>query len=108
MIADLVARTGGEAERLVHALRSQGYRVHAVPTVQTEAVELDSRSLASYDWVVFTSTRGVDALAELPTGPRFAAVGPETAKALRARGVEPAYVPAAAHSAELGQTLPDV
>src|SRR5260370_19886374 len=108
MIADLVARTGGEVDRLVHARRSQGYRVHAVPTVQTEAVELDSRSLASYDWVVFTSARGVGALAELPTGPRFAAVGPGTAKALRARGVEPAYVPAAADGAELGQTLPHV
>ena len=108
MIAVVVTRPGGESDPLVHALRQRGYRVHAVPTVQTEAVELDSRSLASYNWVVFTSARGVDALAELPSGPSFAAVGPETANALRARGVEPAYVPAAADGAELGQTLPDV
>jgi uroporphyrinogen III methyltransferase/synthase len=108
MIAVLVTRPGGDADPLVHALRSRGYRVHAVPTVQTEAVELDLRSLASYNWVVFTSARGVDALAELPSGPSFAAVGPETAKALRARGVEPAYVPAVADGAELGKTLPDV
>jgi uroporphyrinogen III methyltransferase/synthase len=108
MIAVLVTRPGGESDPLVQALRQRGYRVHAVPTVQTEAVVLDLRSLASYDWVVFTSARGVDALAELPTGPRFAAVGPETAKALRARGVEPAYVPATADGANLGTKLPDI
>jgi uroporphyrinogen III methyltransferase/synthase len=108
MIAVLVTRPGGESDPLVHALRQRGYRVHAVPTVQTEAVELDSRSLASFDWVVFTSARGVDAVDELPFGARFAAVGFETASALRARGVEPAHVPATAVGADLGETLPDV
>ncbi len=108
MIAVLVTRPGGESDPLVQALRQRGYRVHAVPTLQAEAVVLDLRSLASYDWVVFTSARGVDALAELPTGPRFAAVGPETAKALRARGVEPEYVPATADGANLGTKLPDI
>src|SRR6266849_8387243 len=94
VIAVLVTRPGGESDPLVQALRQRGYLVHAVPTVQTEAVVLDLRSFASYDWVVVTSARGVDALAELPAGPRFAVVGTETAKALRARGVEPAHVPA--------------
>ena len=108
MIAVLVTRPGGESDPLVQALRQRGYRVYAVPTVQTEAVVLDLRSLASYDWVVFTSSRGVEALAGLPTGPRFAAVGPETAKALRARGVEPAHVPARADGANLGRWLPDI
>jgi uroporphyrinogen III methyltransferase/synthase len=108
MIAVLVTRPGGELDPLVQALRQRGYRVHAVPTVQTEAVELESRSLASFDWVVFTSARGVDAVDELPFGSRFAAVGPETARALRARGVEPAHVPATADGADLGRTLPEV
>jgi uroporphyrinogen III methyltransferase / synthase len=108
MTAVLVTRPGGESDPLVQALRQRGYRVHAVPTVQTETLQLDSRSLASYDWVVFTSARGVDALAELPSGPSIAAVGPETAKALRARGVEPAHVPDTADGADLGKTLPDV
>jgi uroporphyrinogen III methyltransferase / synthase len=108
MIAVLVTRPGGESDPLVQAVRQRGYRVHAVPTVQTESVELDPGLLASYDWVVFTSARGVDALAALPSGPRFAAVGTETAKALRARGVEPAHVPATAGGANLGKTLPDI
>lgn len=108
MIAVLVTRPGGELDPLVQALRQRGYRVHAVPTVQTETVELDSRSLASFDWVVFTSARGVEAVDELPFGSRFAAVGPETANALRARGVEPAHVPATADGADLGRSLPDI
>jgi uroporphyrinogen III methyltransferase / synthase len=108
MIAVLVTRPGGELDPLVQALRQRGYRVHAVPTMQTEAVDLDSRSLASFDWVVFTSARGVDAVDELPFGSRFAAVGPESAKALRARGVEPAHVPVKTDGADLGESLPDV
>jgi uroporphyrinogen III methyltransferase/synthase len=108
VIAVLVTRPGGESDPLVEALRQRGYRVHAVPTVKTETIELDPGSLAQYDWVVFTSAPGVEAIAELPSGPRFAAVGPETANALRARGAEPAHVPATADGADLGRTLPDV
>jgi len=108
MIAILVTRPGGESDPLVQALRRRGYRVHAVPTMQTESADLNPQSLADYDWIVLTSTRGVKALADLPAGPRFAAVGSETARALRARGVEPSHVPANAGGADLGDTLPDV
>jgi uroporphyrinogen III methyltransferase/synthase len=108
MIAILVTRPGGESDPLVHALRRRGYRVHAVATVQTEPMDFNAGSLASCDWIVLTSVRGVKALAELPPGPRFAAVGSETARALRARGVEPSHLPGRADGADLGDTLPDV
>ncbi|MHB8587395.1 MAG: uroporphyrinogen-III synthase [Candidatus Dormibacteraceae bacterium] len=108
MIAVLVTRPDGESDPLVHALRRRGYRVHAVPMVQTEPVDFNAGSLAGCDWIVLTSARGVKALADLPTGPKFAAVGPETARALRARGVEPSHVPGRADGADLGDTLPDV
>ncbi len=108
MIAVLVTRPDGESDPLVHALRRRGYRVHAVPMVQTEPVDFNSGSLAGCDWIVLTSARGVKALADLPSGPKFAAVGPETARALRARGVEPSHVPGRADGADLGDTLPDV
>jgi uroporphyrinogen III methyltransferase/synthase len=108
MIAVLVTRPDGESDPLVHALRKRGYRVHAVPMVQTEPVDFSVASLAGCDWIVLTSARGVKALANLPAGPKFAAVGPETARALRARGVEPAHVPGRADGADLGDTLPDV
>jgi uroporphyrinogen III methyltransferase / synthase len=108
MIAVLVTRPDGESDPLVHALRKRGYRVHAVPMVQTEPVDFNVRALEGCDWIVLTSARGVKALTDLPTGPKFAAVGPETARALRARGVEPSHVPGRADGADLGDTLPDV
>jgi uroporphyrinogen-III synthase len=108
VIAVLVTRPDGESDPLVHALRRRGYRVHAVPMVQTEPVDFNAASLADCDWIVLTSARGVKALVTLPTGPRFAAVGPETARALRARGVEPSHVPGRADGADLGDTLPEV
>jgi uroporphyrinogen III methyltransferase/synthase len=108
LIALLVTRPGGESDPLVQALRQRGYRVHAVPTMETVLVDFSPKPLATSDWIVVTSAQGVLALSELPAGPRYAAVGQETARALRARGVEPAHVPARADGADLGETLPDV
>ncbi|GAC1644526.1 MAG: hypothetical protein NVS9B11_14930 [Candidatus Dormibacteraceae bacterium] len=108
MIAILVTRPEGPSDTLVQALRQKGYRVHAVPTMQTEPVDFNPQLLADSDWIVLTSVRGVQSLTSLPSGPRYAVVGPETAKALRARGIEPAHIPAHADGADLGETLPDV
>jgi len=108
MIAILVTRPEGPSDTLVQALRQRGYRVHAVPTMQTEPVDFNPQLLADCDWIVLTSVRGVQSMTELPSGPKFAAVGPETARALRARGVDPSYIPALADGADLGDTLPDV
>ena len=108
MITVLVTRPGGEGDPLVQALRQRGYRVHAVPTVATDAVELAGRSLETFDWIVLTSARGLEAIEKLPSSPKFAVVGPETANALRARGVEPSYIPARADGADLGNSMPDV
>jgi uroporphyrinogen-III synthase len=106
--AVLVTRPGGEADPVVGALEAVGYRVHAVPTVATQPLDFDRPDLARYDWVVVTSAAGVDALAELPAGPRWAAVGSATARALRARGVEPDLVPNEANGLALANALPDV
>lgn len=108
MTAILVTRPDGEADPLVGALKAVGYRVHAVPTVATQPLELDRPDLAGYDWVVVTSAAGVDALAEVPAGARWAAVGSATARALRARGVEPVLVPDKANGLALADALPDV
>ena len=108
MISILVTRPEGPVDTLVQALQQHGYRVHAVPTMQTEPVDFDPQALADCDWIVLTSVRGVQSITELPSGPRYAVVGPETAKALRARGIEPAHVPARADGADLGESLPNV
>lgn len=108
MTAILVTRPAGPADPLVKLLEQMGYRVHAVPTVATEHVEFDPKDLARCDWIVLTSVNGVDAIPELPRGPHYAAVGEKTAAALRARGIEPAYVPSETNAAALAGSLPDV
>jgi len=92
---------------MVSALEAAGYRVHSVPTVATHAIEFDRPDFARYDWVVVTSAAGVDALDDLPAGPQWAAVGPATARALRARGLEPALVPDEANGLALANALPE-
>jgi uroporphyrinogen-III synthase len=106
--AVLVTRPGGEADPLVGALESAGYRVHAVPTVATRPLDFDPPDLNAYDWVVVTSAAGVAALNDFPAGPRWAAVGSATARALQAAGVEPALVPDDADGLALANALPDV
>jgi uroporphyrinogen-III synthase len=49
---------------------------------------------SGYDWLVVTSPNGAEELARRARNlPRIAAVGPGTAEVLRARGIEPAFVP---------------
>jgi uroporphyrinogen III methyltransferase / synthase len=108
MTAILVTRPRGSANPLVDELRRRGYRVYEVPTVEIEPAPVELHPLEGFDWVVFTSARGVSAIPSLPSGPRFAVVGEATAAALRARGIEPAHIPPHANARSLAETLPDV
>jgi len=105
--AILVTRPAGGADPMVGALKAAGYRVHSVPTVAIDRLEFTRPELADYDWVVVTSASGVDALDDLAKGPRWAAVGPATARALRARGIEPALVPEMTNGLALANAVPD-
>ena len=100
----LVTRPDGR--ELCDRLRALGWDSRAIPTVAIRAVEpggpFDAalRRLEAYDWIVVTSAAGVRAVFKhlrrrLPSSarPRWAAVGPATAAALRAEGVEVAFVP---------------
>jgi uroporphyrinogen-III synthase len=108
MTAILVSRPSGAADLLVSSLHAMGYRVHAVPTVETRPIPLEPVRLAGFDWIVLTSVQGVNALTDLPKGTRYAAVGAKTAWALEERGAEPDFVPPQANGATLARTLPDV
>jgi len=108
MTAVLVTRPAGGADRLVSELVERGYRVHAVPTVATEAVAVDEESLAGFDWIVVTSAAGVEALPRLPNSARWAAVGEATAAALAARGVTADVVPQASNGAGIAAALDEV
>ena len=94
--------TRPEARPLADELERLGAEVTIVPLIEIRPAE-DRRALeeavgdmARYDWIVLTSVNGVaavsDGLARLGGSTRVAAVGPVTADAIRAHGVEPAFV----------------
>ncbi|MGW6128713.1 uroporphyrinogen-III synthase [Cellulomonas sp. NPDC055163] len=114
----LVPRADDGADPLVIALRAAGAEPVPVALIQTvppeDPTELDDLLLALgsgwYTWLAITSAAAVPALvdraeevgtplAELVQGTRVAAVGPATARALRAEGVEVDLVPSGASSA---------
>jgi uroporphyrinogen-III synthase len=97
----VITRPEPDAARLAARLRGMGAVPVLVPSIRiefTDPPELD-RALAeirSYDWVIFTSRSGVEAVFRRTTslrGPKVAAIGPATARALKARGIEPDLVP---------------
>jgi uroporphyrinogen-III synthase len=106
----LVTRPRPQASRLAQLLEAYGAEVVALPTIRIEPPEdwapLDEaiRGLGRYRWIVFTSVNGVAAFRERLgragldarslAGRRVAAIGPETAEALRRAGIEPDRVPA--------------
>jgi uroporphyrinogen III methyltransferase/synthase len=120
MIAVLVTRPAGRADRLVELLAAHGLRVDAVPTVAmaplSDSTALDRAvdAIAMVDWVVLTSPEGVRVLRErlgvlgrmLPPGrPRIAAVGPATSAALAAAGTRPDLVAPEPSGAALARAL---
>jgi uroporphyrinogen-III synthase len=107
MTTVLVTRPARARDALVNELKTRGYEVIAVPTVLTRPIAVDWPDLARFDWIVVTSMTGVAALPGIPAGPRWAAVGASTARALRARGAEVDVIPAEANGAALADALLD-
>lgn len=99
----VVTRPREQAAVLAERLERLGASVSVIPLVaiehveDTEALDVALRALDRYDWVVFTSANGVAAVGERLAGAlgeiRVATVGPATAAAVRALGVEPSFVP---------------
>ena len=107
----LATRPEGERDPLVARLRALGYRVHAVPTVVTEALPFAPPDLAAFDWVVVTSAAGARALLdaiEPGADVRWAAVGPRTAAELAGRGVVPAAVPEQSRGVRIAEAIAGV
>lgn len=105
----VVTRPRAQALGLVRMLQEHGAVPVLLPTVEIRphadqaALDQALRQLEQYHWVLFTSVNAVAItcermtqigvpLAEL-TGRRVGAIGPATAAALTARGVQPAHVP---------------
>lgn len=93
----VVTRPRGQSGPLVARLRSLGADVIELPLLEFRVLEFEPPDWAAYDWAIFTSSNGVEfffSRFEARPGPRLCAIGPATAAALRARGLEPDLVPA--------------
>jgi uroporphyrinogen-III synthase len=104
----IVTRPEGQAEELAERLHALGHEVVLCPLVRVEPLGDEPIDVTPYDWVVVTSANGARELARRLSGRprRLAAIGPATASALAAEGLEPDLVPAAATQEGLLAELP--
>lgn len=113
----LVTRASPQAAGFAERLQQAGAEVLTVPTITIEPFDVRAdprlRDLSRYDWIVFTSANGVavfiQLLAEIgvafPTA-RLAAIGPETAAALREAGHKADLIPPDFVAESLAEALP--
>jgi uroporphyrinogen III methyltransferase / synthase len=108
-----VTRAREQASGLAARLQGLGARVVLAPSIRTEALDAALPDLAGFDLLCLTSPTGAGRLLELVrdaralAGPRIAAIGPGTAAALRAGGIEPDIVPARSNAEGLVEALAD-
>ena len=95
----VVTRARAQASALAGRLRALGARVVEAPAIRIEPLPAELPDLAAFDLLCVTSPNGARRLLELArdaralAGPAIAAIGPGTADALRAGGIEPDIVP---------------
>lgn len=103
----LVTRAAEQAGKLSDALRAAGFTPVEVPVLEIvppdhlEKFEETILNLASYDWLIFTSTNAVQAFKKhsrilgipLSAKPNIAAVGCSTADAIRELGLTVSLIP---------------
>jgi uroporphyrinogen III methyltransferase / synthase len=103
----IVTRPRTQAAPLVAALEALGVEVVECPLIEIERISDEPVDGAGYDWLIVTSSNGAAEIARRGRNlPQVAAVGPGTAEALRAHGIEPALVPAESSQDGLLRELP--
>lgn len=117
-----VTRTHAQAPDLTHRLEELGARCLEVPTIRItpptdgyQALDTAIADLEHYDWVIFTSTNGVDAFfrrlqhhgrdSRALGRAKLATIGSATAKALTAYGLQADVVPGAYCAEDLAAAL---
>ncbi|HSD79672.1 MAG TPA: uroporphyrinogen-III C-methyltransferase, partial [Solirubrobacteraceae bacterium] len=94
-----VTRARAQASALAARLRALGADVVEAPAIRIEPLDAELPDVSGYDVVCVTSPNGAELLldrlrdARALAGALIAAIGPGTARALRARGIEPDVVP---------------
>jgi uroporphyrinogen-III synthase len=97
----VITRPEPDARHLADRLQALGAVPIVIPTIRIEFADpkpLDDAlaNIRSYDWIIFTSRHGVEAVfrrTKAIKGPRVAAIGPATAAELERHGVLPDVVP---------------
>ena len=90
----IVTRPRSQARPLVTALEALGAEVVECPLIEIEHTSDEPVDGAGYDWLIVTSPNGADEIARRGVNlPAVAAVGPGTVEALRAHGIDAAFVP---------------
>lgn len=104
----IVTRPLSQAGPLAGAIERLGHEVVVCPVLELEPIGDGAIDTTDYDWVVITSLNGAAELARRRTGslPRVAAIGPGTAEALAANGIEVDFVPAVSTQEGLVAELP--
>ncbi len=118
----LVTRATGQANEFSQMLRSRGARVLELPTLEivppTSWQDLDREiaRLSDFDWLVLTSTNGVDSLfarlhhagkdSRALAGLKIAVVGKKTAQSLHQHGIMPDFIPTDFVADSLVSTFP--
>jgi uroporphyrinogen III methyltransferase/synthase len=109
-----VTRARAQASALAARLRALGATVVEAPAIRIEPLDAPLPPMRDYDLVCVTSPNGAELLldrlrdARELAGVTVAAIGPGTARALRARGVEPDVVPERAVAEGLVAALADM
>jgi len=117
----VVTRARPQASDLTARIEALGAEVIEMPTIRiappADPGPLDRAAgeIATFDWIVFTSANGVDALfealgrsgldARALSGVKVASIGPATAKRLADRGIRADAQPAKFVSTEIADTL---
>ena len=111
----LITRSPGQASILADTLQHLGAQPILIPTIQiappTSFAPLDAAisSLATFDWLIFTSANAVEAFQNRLTGPlpanATAVIGPATAKAATAIGLHVTLVPPSGVAESLADAL---
>lgn len=103
----LITRPRAQADDFAERLRMAGFEPVYFPVIEIRAIDdnvaLDKalEKLNGYEWIVFTSVNAVNVVFDRFSPPlipgelsaKFAAIGPKTAEALKARGVTLHYMP---------------
>jgi uroporphyrinogen III methyltransferase / synthase len=108
LVRVIVTRPEGQGDELAERLRAVGHEVVLCPLVRIEPLTGDPIDVSHYDWVIVTSANGARELGRRITGrpKQLAAVGPATAAALAAQGLEADLVPAESTQEGLLAALP--